>query len=73
MRIYVKVIPRSSQNKIEKLENGEYRVKLIAPPVDGRANQSLVKLLSEYFGVSKSKISIISGKTFSKKMVDVDK
>lgn len=73
MRIYVKVIPRSSQNKIERLENGEYRVKLIAPPVDGRANQALVELLAEYFDVSKSKISIVGGKTFSKKMVDIDK
>lgn len=73
MRIYVKVISRSSQNKIEKLKNGEYRVKLIAPPVGGQANQALVELLAEYFDVAKSQIAIVGGKTFSKKIVDIDK
>jgi len=71
MRIYVKVIPRSSQNKIEKLEGGEYRVKLTAPPVDGKANQALIEILAEYFSVSKSAVVIVGGKTTNKKMVDV--
>ncbi|MCX6761944.1 MAG: DUF167 domain-containing protein [Candidatus Moranbacteria bacterium] len=71
MRIYIKVIPRSSQNKIEKISEGEYRVHLNAPPVDGKANEALIKLLAEHFGVAKSAISIIGGKSSSRKMVDV--
>lgn len=71
MRIYVKVIPRSSLNKVEKLGEGDYKVKLTAPPVDGKANEMLVKVLAEYFGVSKSSISIIGGKTTHTKIIDV--
>lgn len=71
MRIYVKVIPRSSQNKVEKLVGGEYRVKLTAPPVNGKANKALIEILAEYFAVSKSSVTIVGGKTTSKKMVDV--
>lgn len=71
MRIYVKVIPRSSLNKVEKLGEGDYKVKLTAPPVDGKANDALVKVLAEYFDVSKSSISIVGGKTTHIKIIDV--
>jgi len=71
MRIYLKVIPRSSRNLVEKISEGEYRVHLTAPPVDGKANEALVKLLAEYFDVAKSAIEIVGGKSSSRKMVDV--
>lgn len=71
MRIYLKVISRSSQNIVEKISEGEYRVKLTAPPVDGKANEALIKLLAEYFNVSKSAILIVGGKSMRRKMVDV--
>ena len=72
MRIYVKVIPRSSRNIVEKISEGEYRVRLTAPPVDGKANEALIKILSEHFGVSKGSISIVGGKSTQRKMVDVE-
>jgi uncharacterized protein (TIGR00251 family) len=71
MRIYVKVIPRSSLNKVEKLGEGDYKVKLTAPPVDGKANDMLIKVLAEYFDVSKSSIIIAGGKTTHTKIIDV--
>lgn len=71
MRIYVKVSPRSSKNEVIKLSDGEYKVKLTAPPVDGQANELLVEILSKYFKVSKSRISIVGGKTAKIKIVDV--
>jgi uncharacterized protein YggU (UPF0235/DUF167 family) len=72
MRIYLKVIPRASVNSLEKISEGEYKAKLIAPPVDGKANLALVKLLAEYFGISRCAITIIGGKTARIKIVDVD-
>lgn len=71
MRIYLKVIPRSSRNLVEKISEGEYRVRLTAPPVDGKANEALIKLLAEHFDVPKSAIEIVGGKSSSRKMVDV--
>lgn len=71
MRIYIKVSPRSSKNEVVKISEGEYRVKLMAPPVDGQANDALIKLLSQHFKISKSMISIVGGKTAKTKMVDM--
>jgi hypothetical protein len=72
MRIYVKVIPRSSRNKIEKISDGEYKIKLTAPPVDGQANKMLVEILADYFKVSKSSVTIAGGKTAKTKIVDIN-
>jgi uncharacterized protein len=71
MRIYVKVIPRSSLNKVEKISQGEYKVKLTAPPVDGEANKMLIEILADYFEVSKSQVEIVGGKSAKKKIVDI--
>lgn len=67
----VKVISRSSKNEIKKQEDGSYRVKLTAPPVDGAANEALIKFLSKELGVSKSKISILKGETGRKKIIQI--
>jgi len=54
-----------------KISEGEYKVKITAPPVDGAANEALIKLLSQYFKVSKHMINIVGGKTAKIKMVDI--
>lgn len=73
MRIYIKVSPRSAKNEVVKVSEGEYKVKLTAPPVDGQANEALIKLLAKFFGVSKSAINIVGGKTAKIKMVDIER
>ncbi len=72
MRIYLKVIPKSSQNKIEKMEDGSYKVWVTVVPEKGKANRAVIKLLSKYFKVAKSQIEIVGGKTAREKIVDVD-
>lgn len=71
MRIYVKVSPRSSRNEITKIAEGEYKVKLTAPPVDGAANEMLIKILAEHFNVAKSLVEIIGGKSAKIKIVEI--
>ncbi len=72
MRIYIKVIPKSSQNKIEKTVDGSYKVWVTVVPEKGKANQAVIKLLSKHFKVAKSQIEIVGGKTAREKIVDVD-
>ncbi len=71
MRIYVRVVPRASCNTIEKLRDNEYRVRLTAAPVDGKANETLITLLSKHFHTAKSCIAIVGGKTARTKIVDI--
>ena len=71
MRIYVKVSPRSSKNEVTKISEGEYKVKLTAPPVDGEANVMLLKILAEYFSVPRSSLQIVGGKSAKTKIIDI--
>jgi uncharacterized protein len=71
MRIYVKVIPRSSKNEVTEISEGEYKVKLTAAPVDGKANDMLIQVLSKYFDIPKSHIEIIGGKSTTKKLIEI--
>lgn len=71
MRIYVHASPRSSRNEVIRISDREYKVKLTAAPVGGKANEMLAKILSEHFKVAKSSISIVGGKTSKTKMVDI--
>lgn len=70
MRITVKVKPNSPKQEI-KIENGTYIVKLTSPPLDGRANRELIEILSEYFNIPKSHISLISGHKGRVKILDI--
>lgn len=72
MRIYVKVSPRSSRNSVEKIAEGEYKVKLTAAPVDGEANAMLIKVLADFFNVSKGAVTIVGGKSAKTKIVDIE-
>ncbi|MBM5782499.1 MAG: YggU family protein [Pelagibacterales bacterium] len=74
--LHVKITPNSSQNKIcgtyinEKSQ--EYlKVQLASQPIDGKANEELIKFLAKILQIPKSKVEIISGKTSKFKMVKI--
>ena len=72
MRKRVKVKPNSKQQKIEELADGSLTVHLKSPPVDGKANEELIKVLAKKFDVSKSSITIKSGTTSRQKLIEID-
>ncbi|MEW5766438.1 MAG: DUF167 domain-containing protein [bacterium] len=61
IRFKIKVIPRSSVNRIVGPEEGMLRVKVTPPPSEGEANEAVIKLLAKSLGISKSSIMIVSG------------
>jgi len=69
-RISVKVIPNAKMDSVEDLGD-KLKVRLKAPAVDGRANEALIKVLSEYFGVRKNHVKIILGEKSREKVVDI--
>jgi len=70
MIIEVKVIPNAKRTELIRTDTG-YRARLTAPPVDGKANEALVELLSSEFGVPKRDIEITKGATSRNKTVDI--
>jgi uncharacterized protein len=71
MRIQVRVQPRASKEEVIKNSDENIKVYLKSAPVDGKANSALVRVLSEYFDVNKSKIRIITGKHSRNKIVEI--
>ncbi len=70
--ISVSVVPRSSKNEVIPLEDGSYKIKITAPPVDGEANKKLIELISEYFDVAKSCVTMRKGETGKNKILEID-
>jgi uncharacterized protein (TIGR00251 family) len=57
----VRVQPRASRSELAGLHGDRVRVRLQAPPVDGRANAALVEFLAEAFGVPRARVTIEHG------------
>lgn len=73
MQKIVKVKPNAKQQKIAEQVDGSLIVWLKSPPVDGKANAELIKLLADKFNVTKSQIRIKSGVSSRQKLIEIDK
>ena len=69
--IRVKVLPRSSKTEIAGKADGVYRIKLTAPPVDGKANKALINFLAKKTGLPKRKFQIVSGEHSRNKIIRI--
>ena len=65
----VKVVPRASRSVVVGEHDGALRVRVAAPPVDGAANEELVRTLAQAFGVPVRHIEITGGHTSKLKQV----
>ena len=65
----VRAVPRASKNEIQGVHGDALKVRLQAPPVEGKANQALIRFLSEALDISRSQISIAAGETGRNKAV----
>lgn len=68
----VRVTPRASKSEVAGYRDGALLVRLTAPPVEGKANKELLKLLADWLGVKKSELVILSGQKTRDKRLDVD-
>ncbi len=66
----VRIQPRASKNEVVSREGG-VKIRLTAPPVDGAANEALVRFLADTLCVSKSQVEIVSGHTARDKVVKI--
>ena len=66
--LQIKVIPNASKTELIKTDSG-YEARIQCAPVDGKANEALILLLSKELGVPKSNIEITRGQTSRNKVV----
>jgi len=67
----VRVVPRASRNEIVGVHGDALKVRLTAPPVEGRANEALIAFLAQRLGVRKSQVEIVAGATSRRKVIRV--
>lgn len=65
----VRVQPRASRSGVAGELDGALKILLTSPPVDGEANDELVRVLAKLFDVSRAQVEIISGKASKNKLV----
>ena len=71
MKIQVKVKPGSMTEEVSQEGDG-FIVKVKELPNEGKANQAIIKLLAEHFGVPQSQVRILSGFKSRNKVVEVE-
>ena len=76
MQLRVKVTPNAKGNKVIGWEDDPragrvLRIRLQAPPVDGKANKALVAFLARELGISKSKVILVKGTTSRSKLLEL--
>ena len=69
LRLHIQ--PGARKTEVVGIHGEALKIRLAAPPVDGKANACLIAFLAERFGVAKSAVSLLSGDTSRAKRVHV--
>ena len=71
MKIFVKVKPRAKEEKVEKIDDINFKVQVTQPPEKGKANMAVVKALAGYFNVNRLNVQIVSGSSSKLKVIKI--
>ncbi|HEY8607280.1 MAG TPA: DUF167 domain-containing protein [Noviherbaspirillum sp.] len=71
LRISVQLAPNAKTNEVGGIHDGALRIRLQAAPIDGKANEALLRFLAERLGVPRSRVVLVHGQTSRRKVVDV--
>jgi uncharacterized protein (TIGR00251 family) len=72
VRLGVHVQPRAARSEIVGVHGDALKVRLTSPPVEGAANEALVKFLAETFAVARRSIRIVAGEHSRSKIVEIE-
>jgi uncharacterized protein (TIGR00251 family) len=68
----VYVQPRASRNELAGLHDGCLKVRLTAPPVEGAANEALVRFIAEALGVPRRQVTVVAGSSGRRKILEIE-
>jgi len=71
-RVSVRLTPRAGRDEVLGFDGDVLRVRVAAPPVDGRANEALTRLLAARLGVAHSAVEVVGGHTARTKVVAIE-
>lgn len=69
--LQLSVMPNAKRTEVDGLHDGALRVRLAAPPIDGRANEALVAWLARQLGVPRRDVELLRGESSRRKQVAI--
>ena len=67
----IRVLPRSSKCELAGIQGDALKIRITAPPLDGRANEECIRFLASLFNVKKVRIAIEAGHKSKNKRVSI--
>ena len=71
VRITLHIQPRASRTHLQGLHGGALKLRITAPPVNGAANDEVIRFLADTLGVGRRDVRLVAGATSRRKVVDV--
>ena len=71
-RLKIKVIPGAKKTAWDGMFDGNPKIRVHAPPVDGAANEELVRFVAESLDLKKSQVRLVSGEKSRLKTLEID-
>ncbi len=68
----IRVIPRSSREGVDGERGGRTVIRVNAPPVDGKANAAVVRVVANALGVPRGAVTVLRGERSRDKVISVD-
>jgi uncharacterized protein (TIGR00251 family) len=69
----VHVQPKASRDRIDGIHGDRLKVRITAPPVDGRANEHLLRFLAGEFGVPRRRVVLLAGDSGRAKRIRIER
>ncbi len=70
-RLSIRLIPNAKTSEIVSREGSSWVIRISAPPVDGKANEALIKFLAKELDCAPSEIEIVRGQGSRNKVVEI--
>ena len=72
VRIHLQVQPRASRTEVVGLHGEALKIRVAAPPVDGAANEAIIRFFADRLDVSRSRVRLTKGAGGRRKVVEID-
>ncbi len=73
MKLSLRVQPGAKRTALlARLASGEYKVAVAAPPLEGRANEAVVELMSELLGIKRRQVTVARGTSSRSKSIEIE-
>jgi len=70
--VAVRLTPRAGVDRIDRVVDGVLHARVSAPPIDGAANEALIRLLADELGVPRGRVRVVAGGSSRRKVIEIE-